>query len=224
MIRTQVMPMVLSGSKLNSSCLNFYDRVFLNQNSIRFEEGRRMAEDARFVWNVLDKAESMYFISRALYHYFYHTSSAVHIITKKHIEDALGYQRHLQDSLSKMGLDTPQNRKLARQGMIAMGLDLVPKAANKELALELLGDQTIWKAWDEDGYRPKGALACLIAKNACEGKVKNAYFALKIYAWKRRWIRVWGKDVFLQVKNAVLHHISDVKRSISKKFVQGPSN
>lgn len=224
MIRVQAIPMMLGGTQLNSCFLNLYRLDFLRKNEIRFEKGRRMAEDALFVWQAIHKAETMYFVSRPLYHYFYHTSSTVRNITKKHVEDALEYQRHLQDSLAKDGLDTPQNRKLARQGMIVTGLDLIPKVAEKQLALELLGDQSIWRAWEEDGYRPKGALACVIAQNACEGKMKNAYLALKLYRWKRQWIRIWGKDVFLRVRNAFFHHISDVKRSISKKFVQDPSN
>ncbi|MCO7137395.1 glycosyltransferase [[Clostridium] leptum] len=224
MIRTQAIPMILECGRINSSCLNFYNVSFLREKGIRFEEGRLIAEDARFVWQVLNQAESMYFISRPLYHYFYHTSSTVRNITPKHIQDALGFQKYLQGILPQIGLDTPQNRKLCRRGLIVVAMDLVPKVNDKKLMLELLGDRSLWEAWSEDGYRPNGALACFVAQNACEGKIKEAYWAMKAYAWQRRWLRVWGKDIFLRVKNTVLYHFDDVKRSLQKWNTQRSSN
>ena len=111
-IKEKILPIVMTGSKLNSCCKNFILNKIIKENNLKFDEKQLFMEDLIFTLDLLTYSNSYVYIPKILYHYFINDAGLTATITEEKVKYIIRGNLMFFDYLEKWGMDNAENNKI----------------------------------------------------------------------------------------------------------------
>ena len=120
-------PLIISSHSLNSAVMKIYNRDFLINNNLFFDESVRYAEDYVFCLDLFPCVNSFSYFNKALYYYVENQSSIMHARDEMIVDKFITLYEYRERFLKKNALDNSNNEELSCELLIKMIVINLPK-------------------------------------------------------------------------------------------------
>lgn len=128
-------PIIISSHIMNGACMKIYNRNFLIDNNLFFDETVRYAEDYVFCLELFPKITSFVYYNKPCYYYAENSESIMHSIDPHLVDKFVILYNYREDFLKRENISTKQNRKSSAELLVSM----IVKTLNRYLGRPKIG-------------------------------------------------------------------------------------